>query len=105
MFKYMMLALITIGAVSLEVQSKENPRLVGQCGKNKRNCQDLNNSCKCYCAWECDVRDKKPDDKPVYVENDPAGIYCYCKQRDLDNFRNKGCHLNDRARLIAANDV
>jgi hypothetical protein len=66
------------------------------CGANKKNCKDLRNSCQCYCSKKCGPRDKKPDDKPVYVENDPAGNYCYCKQWDLDNYKSRGCDVQDQ---------
>ncbi len=53
--------------------------------KNKQQCQDLKNSCQCYCSRKCGPRDKKPDDKPVFVADDPRGYRCYCKQWDLDH--------------------
>lgn len=60
------------------------------CGKNKKNCKNKNN-CLCYCSGKCDLREKKPGDKPVYVENDPHGHYCYCNQWDLDVFQENQC--------------
>lgn len=53
------------------------------CGRNKEDCLN-NKNCQCYCAFKGAPRDKEADDKPVYVENDLYGHYCYCKQRDLD---------------------
>lgn len=50
-------------------------------------CSDLNNACQCYCSRKCGPRNKTPEDKPVWVENDPYGNFCYCKQWDLDNFK------------------
>jgi hypothetical protein len=51
------------------------------------SCADINNSCKCYCAHICEPRDKKPEqDNPVWVPNDPAGNYCYCKPWDYENY-------------------
>lgn len=102
MFKY---ALLMLFAVSMNgtLDAREAAKKPF-CGKNKRGCQDLNNPCQCYCSWECGPRDKTPDDKPVYVENDPAGIYCYCKQRDLDHYYSRGCHLDNEQRFIAANE-
>lgn len=46
-----------------------------------------NNSCECYCSRKCNYRKKEADDVTVYVKNDPAGHYCYCKQWDLDNYQ------------------
>ena len=60
-----------------------------ECSANKKGCQDLNSPCQCYCSVKCGPRLKKSDDKPVYVENDPEGHYCYCKQWDLDNYKTK----------------
>jgi hypothetical protein len=53
---------------------------------NKNNCQSLKSKCQCYCSAVGHFRDKNSDDKPVYVENDPNGVHCYCKQWDLDAF-------------------
>jgi hypothetical protein len=52
---------------------------------NVKECADLYNSCQCYCSRKCGFRDKQTDDTPIFVPNDPAGHYCYCKQWDLDN--------------------
>ena len=41
--------------------------------------------CKCWCSHLCGPREKEEDDSPVYVNDDPYGNYCYCKQWDLDN--------------------
>lgn len=37
-------------------------------------------SCLCYYSGICEFRAKKADDAPVFVPNDPAGNYYYCKQ-------------------------
>ena len=58
--------------------------LIAKNCKNKQNCLN-NKSCKCYCSRVCHFRKKEADDKPVFVENDPRGFGCYCKQWDLDN--------------------
>lgn len=42
--------------------------------------------CLCWCSVECDFRKKNDTDSPIYVENDKNGKFCYCKQRDLDNY-------------------
>jgi len=55
------------------------------CTSQKR-CVDINNRCLCYCSGIGALRRKKNDDKPIYVENDPNEVYCYCKQWDLDNY-------------------
>jgi len=44
----------------------------------------LNNpQCQCYCAEKGGFRDKVANDKPVYIEDDPSGVHCYCKEWDL----------------------
>ncbi len=45
-----------------------------------------NKNCQCYCAEKGGFRKKVPNDKPVYVKDDPNGVYCYCKQWDLDAY-------------------
>lgn len=99
--KYLLLVLVAL-SINSTVESRQQS--AGFCGKSKRNCKDLNNPCQCYCSWKCGPRDKQPDDKPVYVENDPAGIYCYCKQRDLDHYYSRGCHLTQQERFVSANE-
>ena len=50
------------------------------------NCEDINNSCQCYCAIERHPRDKVPgQDYPIFFqkEQDPYGKGCYCGARDL----------------------
>lgn len=42
--------------------------------------------CLCWCSQKCGWRKKTPDDHPVYIENDPYGKYCYCKQWDYDHY-------------------
>lgn len=59
--------------------------------KNRDQCLQDNNQCKCYCSHKCDFRTKESDDAPVYVPQDFHGKYCYCKQWDLDNFFMKNC--------------
>lgn len=51
----------------------------------EKNCIK-NQNCQCYCSEKGSFRDKVADDKPAYVENDPNGVYCYCKQWDLDKY-------------------
>lgn len=44
-------------------------------------------NCLCWCSQICNFRKKTSDDHPVYIENDPNGKYCYCKQWDYDNYK------------------
>lgn len=64
------------------------------CGNDEKRCKDLNDSCKCYCAYRPGPRDKKADDKPIFIKDDPDGHYCYCKQRDIDK------HLEDKEKQL-----
>ncbi len=52
----------------------------------KETCQTDPN-CKCWCSVKCDWRVKVAGDKPVYIENDPNGKFCYCNQWDYDHYR------------------
>ncbi|MBS0628824.1 MAG: hypothetical protein JSS30_01205 [Verrucomicrobia bacterium] len=52
---------------------------------NKEQC--LNDpDCLCWCSQLCNWRKKTPEDHPVYIEDDPNGKHCYCKQWDYDNY-------------------
>jgi len=54
----------------------------GKC-KTKEAC--LNDAkCQCWCSQKCGYRKKTTSDNPIYIENDPNGKFCYCKQWDLD---------------------
>lgn len=62
-------------------------------GKHKggRNCATeeacLNDpDCQCWCSVKCGYRKKTASDHPVYVEDDPNGKHCYCKQWDIDHY-------------------
>jgi hypothetical protein len=61
---------------------------LSSCGKQE-TCQDeadcLNNPhCKCWCSQVCGYRKKQENDSPRYIQNDPNGKFCYCKQWDID---------------------
>jgi hypothetical protein len=43
-------------------------------------------NCLCWCSQICNWRKKTPEDHPVYIENDPYGKFCYCKQWDFDHY-------------------
>lgn len=45
-------------------------------------------NCQCYCSVVCNFRAKNASDSPLYLENDPAGIKCYCKPWDYENYTN-----------------
>ena len=57
---------------------------------------NVKSSCQCYCSVKCGPREKEKDDRPVYVENDPNGKYCYCKQWDLDNYSVNECAIVEK---------
>jgi hypothetical protein len=42
--------------------------------------------CLCWCSQICNWRKKTASDNPVYIENDPNGKFCYCKQWDYDYY-------------------
>lgn len=43
-------------------------------------------NCYCWCSVKCGWRKKTAQDRPVYIENDPYGKHCYCKQWDYDHY-------------------
>ena len=73
-------------AASVSLIEARNPRC-----QTKEECVDLNSTCQCYCSRKCGFRERESNDKPVYLENDPAGHHCYCKQWDLDNYETRHC--------------
>lgn len=44
-------------------------------------------NCMCWCSQICEYRKKTSEDNPKFVDNDPNGKFCYCKQWDYDNFK------------------
>lgn len=83
LYKKLSLLLIVSVLLSSNVSYTENE----QCS-NEQTCT-VSKSCKCYCSRICEFREKKPEDKCVYVENDPHGKYCYCKEWDRDNYKDR----------------
>lgn len=79
---------LSIAAVSLFTVSINAARIKSEAEYRASN--------KCYCSGICGFRDRRPDDNPVYVENDPNGNYYYCKQWDIDNYEKNGCDLKNR---------
>lgn len=53
--------------------------------KSRESCLNDPN-CQCWCSQKCGYRKKLEADHPVYVENDPNGKSCYCKQWDVDYY-------------------
>ena len=76
---------VIINGSSANIKYRQMPNAVcltkGLCSKKD------NGVCKCYCAFGGGPRDWQEDDVGIYVENDPLGHGCYCKQRDLDKAR------------------
>lgn len=65
--------------------------MLSSCGEKKVPCtgkeQCLNDpDCCCWCSQICNWRKKTADDHPVYIEDDPNGKHCYCKQWDYDHY-------------------
>jgi len=74
--------IVALMCVGTYVDAKRNKRKPCH---TKKDCYKKS-TCKCYCAEKGDFRKKTDNDEPVYVTDDPNGIYCYCKQWDLDNY-------------------
>lgn len=90
MFSKNYLLFLLISIVSFSILTAEDAICPTQ-----QNCKNLNNPCKCYCSHKCGPRDKKADDRPIWIENDPEGNFCYCKQWDLDNYK-KRCAVKNK---------
>ena len=72
--------LIVMGMLTACAGEKDPPI----CG-TKESC--LNDPhCECWCSKICGFRKKETSDHPVYIENDPHGKFCYCKQWDADHY-------------------
>lgn len=74
---------------SLQASRHKRKNSAPACGKDEVACKDLNNSCRCFCAFKPGPRDKAADDKPIFIENDPEGNHCYCKERDIKEINRK----------------
>lgn len=67
--------------------------------QGKQDCLE-NPACLCYCSGICDYREKTPEDNPVYIQNDPYGHFCYCKQWDIDVYEQKNCAIRDENKFF-----
>jgi anaerobic selenocysteine-containing dehydrogenase len=86
----LILLLVIVGVVAAFYVIRKSRAVSGGTCQTKESC--LNDpSCQCYCSVKCGFRKKEENDKPVYIENDPNGKYCYCKQWDADNYVERGC--------------
>ncbi|HSX04323.1 MAG TPA: hypothetical protein VLG76_06310 [Rhabdochlamydiaceae bacterium] len=66
--------------------------LLGACGGGGSSCTSKDQcmtdpNCQCWCSVKCGYRKKNATDHPVYLENDANGKHCYCKQWDLEHFK------------------
>lgn len=75
--KYLSLMVFTMLSIGL-VNTAPTCRTEKSCVNNPK--------CQCYCSVKCGFRDKVEEDSPVWVENDPNGKYCYCKEWDLNHY-------------------
>lgn len=69
---------------SLSVFAAEDTKKLSPCASKEACLNDPN--CLCWCSQMCGWRKKTTDDHPVYIENDPHGKFCYCKQWDFDHY-------------------
>ena len=79
---YLLFLLLALSVNLIEARQ----RVQNQPCQNREDCEDLNNTCRCYCSRMCGFREREANDAPIYVEDDPAGNHCYCRQWDLDNY-------------------
>lgn len=77
------LALVSLAAFStLDARLGSKKRAAQQQSPEQQQCAQQKD---CYCSEKGDFRPRKTGDKPVYVENDPKGKYCYCNDWDRIN--------------------
>lgn len=74
--KILLFIILSIGFIACE-QQKPCP--------SKKACL-YDPDCPCWCSVKCGWRKKRADDHPVYIEKDPYGKHCYCKQWDYDHY-------------------
>ncbi|HSX13532.1 MAG TPA: hypothetical protein VLE96_03835 [Chlamydiales bacterium] len=61
-----------------------------RCGTRQACSED--SRCKCWCSQSCSFRPKHADDHPTYVDNDPNGKFCYCKEWDMHHYKDNCIH-------------
>jgi hypothetical protein len=91
------LLLLLLACASVQA-AREARRTKPICGRNREACL-YDENCLCYCSHICGFREKTSEDNPVYVPNDPYGIFCYCKPWDKEQFQNRGCARKERLKL------
>lgn len=97
-YAYALLVCLACGGVVAGVIHHKRKKAAEICN-TKKAC--INDDCQCYCSMKCGFRDKTDDDRPVYIENDPNGKHCYCKQWDLDNYQERDCAAKEAAEPAA----
>lgn len=89
---------------SIESWAKDEATNGQELCPDKASCEDLNNSCKCYCAVGCSPRDKiKDKDDPIFVQDkdNPKGK-CWCKSWDMKNYDSNKCPQKNTGQEMCA---
>lgn len=89
---FLLIALLCISASLLEGGRRQPEAPICD---SEEDCIN-NDDCQCYCSVKCGFRDKTEDDRPVYIENDPNGKNCYCKEWDHKNYKIRRCAQKER---------
>lgn len=71
--------------LSLNAFANDAEKKMPPCATKEACLNDPN--CHCWCSQSCSWRKKTAEDHPVYIEDDPYGKYCYCKQWDFDHYK------------------
>ena len=79
-FFLFLLTLLSLNAFANDAEMKGPPCTTKEACLNDPNCY-------CWCSQKCGWRKKTAEDHPVYIENDPYGKFCYCKQWDFDYYK------------------
>ncbi|NDC23906.1 MAG: hypothetical protein EBZ49_07230 [Proteobacteria bacterium] len=82
--------LFLLMAFALTACAKQESKQTRSCATKEACLNDPN--CECWCSQSCGWRKKEANDHPVYIENDPYGKHCYCKQWDFDHFEDNCIH-------------
>ncbi|MCX5922486.1 MAG: hypothetical protein NTX86_04110 [Candidatus Dependentiae bacterium] len=91
---FLVLSCLLVNGVDAKTKKSKKAQEVKQptCS-NEKDCTNMKKPCQCYCSVKCGYRKKMKSDRPVYVENDPTGINCWCKEWDKKNYKNNECDL------------
>lgn len=91
--KYLLLVccgLVVCGGAVIGARKKRKAAEVkNELAQDEKSC--INAQGACYCSKKCGPREPNDTDRQVWVENDPNGKRCYCKEWDRKNYDMREC--------------